>query len=73
MWAARLWWMLRTFGFDHAAVLDGGWTAGQQHGHAVCTTPCGYPAATFHATARPEMVVDIQAVLAALQDPPMSS
>ena len=21
MWAARLWWMLRTFGFDHAAVL----------------------------------------------------
>lgn len=26
MWAARLWWMLRAFGFDDAAVLDGGST-----------------------------------------------
>ena len=29
MWAARLWWMLRAFGFDQAAVLNGGlhkWT-----------------------------------------------
>ncbi len=25
MWAARVWWMLRAFGFDAAAVLDGGW------------------------------------------------
>jgi len=25
MWATRVWWMLRAFGFDHAAVLDGGW------------------------------------------------
>ena len=69
MWAARLWWMLRTFGFDNAAVLDGGWTAWQQQSYAVCTTPCVYPPATFHATARPEMLVDKQAVLAALEDP----
>jgi thiosulfate/3-mercaptopyruvate sulfurtransferase len=26
-WAARVWWMLRAFGFDEAAVLDGGWRA----------------------------------------------
>ncbi len=69
MWAARLWWMLRTFGFDNAAVLDGGWTAWQQQGYPVCTTPCAYPPATFHATVRPDMVVDKQAVLAALEDP----
>ena len=25
MWATRVWWMLRAFGFDRAAVLDGGW------------------------------------------------
>jgi thiosulfate/3-mercaptopyruvate sulfurtransferase len=25
MWATRIWWMLRAFGFDAAAVLDGGW------------------------------------------------
>src|SRR5690606_15639294 len=24
-WAARVWWMLRAFGFDAAAVLNGGW------------------------------------------------
>jgi thiosulfate/3-mercaptopyruvate sulfurtransferase len=69
MWAARLWWMLRTFGFGNAAVLDGGWTAWQQQGHPVCTTPCGYPPATLHAAARTEMVVDKRAVLAALEDP----
>ena len=25
MYAARVWWMLRAFGFDDAAVLNGGW------------------------------------------------
>jgi thiosulfate/3-mercaptopyruvate sulfurtransferase len=69
MWAARLWWMLRTFGFDNAAVLDGGWTAWQQQGYAVCTTLCGYPPATFNAVARAKMVVDKRAVLDALEDP----
>jgi thiosulfate/3-mercaptopyruvate sulfurtransferase len=27
MWATRLWWLLRAYGFDDAAVLDGGWSA----------------------------------------------
>ena len=61
--------MLRTFGFDNAAVLDGGRTAWQQEDYPVCTTPCGYPPDTFHATARPDLVVDKQAVLAALENP----
>ena len=69
MWAARLWWMLRTFGFDNAAVLDGGWTAWRREDFPVCSAPCGYPPATFHAVLRPEMVVDKQAVLDALDDP----
>lgn len=69
MWAARLWWMLRAFGFDHAAVLDGGWTSWQRAGLPVCTTPCGYPPATF--TARPQegLVVGTDEVLAAIDDP----
>ncbi len=33
MWAARVWWMLRAFGFDSAAVLDGG-LAGVDHGRS---------------------------------------
>lgn len=69
MWAARLWWMLRTFGFDNAAVLDGGWTAWRQHDYPVCAAPCAYPSATFHAVLRAEMVVDKQAVLSVLDDP----
>ena len=51
MWAARLWWMLRAFGFDEAAVLDGGWTSWVQEGRAVSTSPPDLRAATF--TARP--------------------
>ncbi|MCC7326729.1 MAG: sulfurtransferase [Burkholderiales bacterium] len=37
MYAARLWWMLRWLGFDHAAVLDGGYAKWQVEGRAVTT------------------------------------
>lgn len=69
MWAARLWWMLRVFGFDDAAVLDGGWSAWCRAGRPVCSAPCGYPAATFHPSPRPELVVTKEQVLADLGDP----
>ena len=26
-WSTRVWWLLRAYGFDDAAVLDGGWQA----------------------------------------------
>ena len=26
-WSTRVWWLLRAYGFDDAAVLDGGWKA----------------------------------------------
>lgn len=69
MWAARLWWMLRAFGFDNAAVLDGGWRAWVSGGFATCATPCAYPPATFEAKPRPGIVVDKRDVLAAVGDP----
>ena len=69
MWAARLWWMLRVFGFDNAAVLDGGWTAWQRGGHPTCTRPCVYPPATFVATPRPGLVVGKSEVVGSLGDP----
>ena len=69
MWAARLWWMLRAFGFDHAAVLDGGWTAWQQGNYPTCDTPCSYPPAPFNARMRPEVVASKQEVLAAIGNP----
>lgn len=69
MWAARLWWMLRAFGFDNAFVLDGGWTAWQAAGYSVCDAPCDYPPARFHATPRQDLVVGKEEVLAAIDDP----
>ena len=69
MWAARLWWMLRTFGFDDAAVLNGGWTAWRLEGRPVSTKPCAYPPATFTPRPRPQLIVGKEEVLAAIEDP----
>jgi thiosulfate/3-mercaptopyruvate sulfurtransferase len=69
MWAARLWWMLRAFGFHEAAVLDGGWTAWRGASLPLCSAPCRYPAATFVATPHEGLVVDKQQVLEAIGDP----
>lgn len=69
MWAARLWWMLRAFGFRDAAVLDGGWTAWRQAGLPVCSRPCRPAPATFVARPVPDLVVAKQDVLAAIDDP----
>lgn len=69
MWAARVWWLLRAVGFDDAAVLDGGWAAWVRSGSPVCTVPCGYPPATFHAQPRPRLLADKDDVLAAIDDP----
>ncbi len=68
MWAARLWWMLRAFGFDDAAVLDGGWRSWDDEGRTVSSTPPVVRPATFVAQPRPGLFVDRDEVLAALDD-----
>src|SRR4051812_5750686 len=47
MYAARIWWMLRPFGFDNAAVLNGGWPKGGSEDRPVSTDPAKIPPATF--------------------------
>ena len=69
MWATRVWWMLRAFGFDHAAVLDGGWDKWRAEGRPVSTEPCKYSPAEFISRPRPGMVVGKQQVSAALGNP----
>jgi len=69
MWASRLWWMLRVFGHDKAAVLDGGWAAWQVAGQPTCRLPCGYEPGTFVAHPRPQLVVSKREVLDLIGNP----
>lgn len=68
-WAPRLWLMLRAFGFDRAAVLDGGWAKWSNEGRPASTTPSAYAATTFAANFRDGLFVDQGAVEAAMSDP----
>ena len=68
MWATRVWWMLRAFGFDNAAILDGGWEKWQAEGRPVSTAPCAYTPARFVARPQPELLVGKEQVRTALAD-----
>lgn len=67
MWAARVWWMLRAYGFDDAAVLDGGWLKWRADGRASSTAPPDHPLATFEARPRPELTATKEEVLAGIE------
>jgi thiosulfate/3-mercaptopyruvate sulfurtransferase len=70
MWAARLWWMLRTFGHAAAVVLDGGSAAWVAAGQPLTGEPTPAPEpARFTARFRPELVASRDEVLDALEDP----
>ena len=70
MWATRFWWMLKSLGFDGAAVLDGGFDKWQAEDLPIERGPArGYPPATFVAKPRAGWFVDKQAVLAATRQP----
>jgi thiosulfate/3-mercaptopyruvate sulfurtransferase len=43
-WATRLWWMLRVFGHERTAVLDGGFQKWQAEGRTIETGPAAAPA-----------------------------
>jgi thiosulfate/3-mercaptopyruvate sulfurtransferase len=69
MWATRFWWMLRSLGFDRAAVLDGGFDKWKAEGRPTEAGPArSYPPVTFKAAPRPGLFVDKRAVLAATKD-----
>lgn len=66
-WGARVWWMLKGYGFDAARVLDGGFTTWVKEGLPVETKVNTYPAAAFTAHPRPGHFVDKNEVLAAIE------
>lgn len=65
-WAARVWWMLRTCGFDNAAVLNGGLNKWQAEGRPTTTDSVNYPVASFSARHRPELMATKETVLESL-------
>ena len=66
--ATRLWWALRFYGHDRAAVLDGGFKKWTAEGRPLSTEPPSFPAASFTPRVRPDLRVDADEVLAALED-----
>jgi thiosulfate/3-mercaptopyruvate sulfurtransferase len=67
MWAARVWWMLRAFGFERSAVLNGGWKKWTVEGRPIAADDGHWPPRRFVATPRPELIADRAGVLAALE------
>src|SRR5450755_732406 len=65
MWATRLWWLLRFFGFDRVSLLDGVLAAWKAEGYELSNQSEGYPPARFVARTRPELLAtrdDVEAV-----------
>ena len=68
MWAARLWWMLRAYGFDEAAVLNGGWHKWKTEGRQASSDVPKPPKATFKVVRRRDCFVGSQEVLRGIGD-----
>lgn len=66
--APRLWWMLRVFGHDRVSVLEGGLPKWLEEERVVADGPVTSTPGEFHAERRDELVVDLDQVLAALQE-----
>jgi thiosulfate/3-mercaptopyruvate sulfurtransferase len=71
-WAARVWWMLRWVGFDHAALLDGGLKAWTDEGRPLSTEPANRPTKQLTPSPRPELIADRDEVFAAISDEAVS-
>jgi thiosulfate/3-mercaptopyruvate sulfurtransferase len=64
VWAARLRWQLRVFGFDDVAILDGGLPAWRAANQPTETGDVATRAATFICRPRPDLVADADSVQA---------
>ena len=66
-WATRVWWMLRVFGFDAAAVLNGGWQKWSREGRPVEAGPAKpRPPGNFIVREQRPLMVGKEAVLQAI-------
>jgi len=69
-WATRVWWLLRMFGFDNPALLDGGWQKWRREGRPAEAGPAGPRRPTrFVVRAQRDLMATKAEVLAATGDP----
>ena len=69
MMAGRLWWLLRWLGHDRVALLDGGLPAWLEAGNPLNQEVRPRKAVRFEAQPRPQLRVEVSAVLANLERP----
>ena len=69
IWAARLWWMMRSFGFENAAILNGGWKKWKREKRPISTDDGEYPKGDFAAHPKGELIATKEDVLKAIDDP----
>lgn len=67
--ATRLWWALRFYGHDRAAVLDGGINKWKAEDRLLTTEVPSPPRATFTPRVRPELRVEAEELLATIDSP----
>lgn len=69
LWAARVWWMLRAYGFTAASILDGGWYKWKKEGRPVSTEVPTPERARFVARPQPHLNATRAEVAEAIDDP----
>jgi thiosulfate/3-mercaptopyruvate sulfurtransferase len=68
-WATRVWWLLRMFGFDNAAILNGGWQKWRHEGRPTETGPArARPPGNFVVREQRSLMASKQEVLDAIGD-----
>ena len=68
MWATRVWWMLRSVGFNNVAVLDGGWDKWVAEGRVTSSEFEPYQSGKLTVRPKPDLWVSKEEMLAAEND-----
>jgi len=67
-WATRAWWLMRSFGFNNVAILNGGWTKWKSERRAVSDQPCKYKPHNIFSDSHPGYFSNKADVLLAIAD-----
>lgn len=67
-WATRVWWILRSYGFNNVAILNGGWAKWKKEGREISNKVCTYAPSQFTARFQSDNFVDKNEVLSAISN-----